>query len=117
VKILKVRTRRRWATYPRIQDQLAELELEEFEDFFRCIDKIRHMTWAQVLATSSKTQKRGLNWEVIPNQKTTSGAIIASIRVTRMFRARVTRDGTIMRFISLHPDHESAYHESGGENL
>jgi hypothetical protein len=38
------------------------------------------MTWAQVLATSSKSQKRALNWEVLKNQKTNQGVVIASKR-------------------------------------
>jgi hypothetical protein len=75
------------------------------------------MTWDQVYKTSSKTQKRGLNWEIIENQTTQSGKKIASIRISQKFRARVCRDGQLMRFISLHPDHDSAYDESGSENL
>lgn len=75
------------------------------------------MTWAQILATSSNHGKRGLNWEPIPHQKTKEGSTIASIRVSKKFRARVTREGVFMSFISLHPDHDSAYEESGGERL
>ena len=103
--------------YPRVQAELVELELEELLEVRACVDKLKKMTWAQVLATSSKSEKRGINWEVITDQKTATGAVIASIRVSRRFRARVTRDGVLMRFISLHPDHESAYGEPGRERV
>ena len=72
------------------------------------------MTWDQIQKTSSKTQKRGINWEPISSQRTSGGKTIASIRISDKFRARVCRDGKYMRFISLHPDHDSAYKESGG---
>lgn len=100
-----------------MQDELAELELDELLEVRACVDKLKQMTWAQILATSSKSEKRGLNWEVIADQKTATGAVIASIRVSKKFRARVTRDGATMRFISLHPDHDSAYDELGGEDV
>ncbi len=75
------------------------------------------MTWDQIYKTSSKTLKRGLNWEIIENQVTKSGKKIASIRISKKFRARVCRDAQYMRFISLHPDHDSAYDEDGDESL
>ena len=103
-------------SFPRFALDLQQLELDQVLEFRRCIDKIKQMTWAQILATSSKTEKRGLNWEPL-EQRTISGGVIASIRITQKFRARVTREGAMMRFISLHPDHDSAYEEAGGEDL
>lgn len=103
--------------FPRFQKELEQLELKELQELEKCLEKIEKMTWAQILATSSKQGKRGLNWEPIANQKTKSGATIASIRITQKFRARVTREGVSMRFISLHPDHDSAYDERGGEQI
>lgn len=95
--------------YVLFQKQLKSLTQQEYDELDRCIDKIEGMTWQQLYQTSSRNQKRGLNWEPIQGQKTASGNIIASIRVTRKFRARVTRSGKYMKFISLHPDHDSAY--------
>ena len=80
--------------YPRVQGELAELDLEQLFEVRACVEKIKKMTWAQVLATSSKSEKRGLNWEVISFQKTAT-----------------------LRLISLHPDHDSAYEEPGGEDV
>lgn len=103
--------------FPRLQKELLDLEDSEFEQVEDIVKKIEQMTWDQIYKTSSKTQKRGLNWEIIEGQLTRSGKKIASIRISKKFRARVCRDGQFMRFISLHPDHDSAYDESGGEHL
>jgi hypothetical protein len=104
--------------FPPLQDQLKKLETADLDSFFNKVEKINEMTWQQVYATSSKGKgKRGLNWEVLPNQKTASDGTVASIRITDKFRARVTRDGVFMRFISLHPDHDSAYKGKGGEKI
>ena len=103
--------------FPRLQAELLELEMTEFNQVEETVKKIEKMTWDQIYKTASKTQKRGLNWEIIENQVTRSGKKIASIRISKKFRARVCRDGQHMRFISLHPDHDSAYEETGGENI
>lgn len=104
--------------YPPFQAELKELEAGDLDAFFNKLETIHRMTWTQVYATSSKgPQKRGLNWEGLPKQRTASGDTIASIRITGKFRARVTRDGIFMRFISLHPDHDSAYKKPGGEDI
>ncbi len=103
--------------FPRFIKELSDLETLELDQIEACIEKIKQMTWDQVYKTSSKSQKRGLNWEPIDGQMTRSGKTIASIRVSRKFRARVCRDGKFMIFISLHPDHDSAYSEGGSEDL
>jgi len=51
----------------------------------------------------------GLNLEQIRNMKTRKGNPLYSIRITRSFRAVISIDGDYLRFISLHPDHDSAY--------
>ncbi len=103
--------------FPRIRRELEELEMNELEQVEATIEKIQQMTWDQIYKTSSKTLKRGLNWEPIAGRQTAHGKTIASIRISGKFRARVCRDGNFMRFISLHPDHDSAYEERGGERL
>ncbi len=54
-------------------------------------------------------QSSGFNFEQLKNIKTRKGRPIYSIRITRSFRALLTIDGEYLRFISLHPDHDSAY--------
>ena len=51
--------------FPRIQKELVDLESGQFEMFSRSVDTIEQMTWDQIYKTSSKSQKRGLNWEPI----------------------------------------------------
>jgi len=75
------------------------------------------MTWDQIYKTSSKTQKRGLNCEPITGQTTGSGKTIAFDQDLKEISSQSFRDGRFMRFISLHPDHDSVYRESGGEEL
>ena len=104
-------------SFPRLQTELLKLETTEFDQVEETVKKIEKMTWDQIYKTSSKTQKRGLNWEIIENQMIRSGKKIASIRISKKFRARVCRDGQHMHFISLHPDHDSAYEERGDESL
>lgn len=103
--------------FPRAQKELQVLENKELDQIEATIEKVKKMTWDQVYKTSSKTQKRGLNWEPIDGQQTASGKSIASIRVSGKSRARVCRDGNFMKFISFHPDHDSAYDEDGGEEI
>ncbi len=104
--------------FPRFLDDLERLADRELEAVQATVDKLGTMTWNDIYKTSSKTpgDKRGLNFEPL-DQQTANGQRIASIRVTNKFRARVCRDGRHMRFISLHPDHDSAYDEFGGEDL
>jgi hypothetical protein len=83
--------------FPRLQKELLELQSAEFDQVEESVKKIEKMTWDQVYKASSKTQKRGLNWELIENQVTQSGKKIASIRISKKFRARVCRDGQLMR--------------------
>ena len=99
-------------------DDLADIEPDEVDAVVETIKKLKLMTWDQIYKTSSKTsgEKRGLNYEPL-EQWTASGKKIASIRVTAKCRARVCRDGQYVRFISLHPDHDSAYKQKGGEKL
>ncbi|MCC7405480.1 MAG: hypothetical protein IT288_13865 [Bdellovibrionales bacterium] len=103
--------------WPRVQAELQNLETKELDQIEATIEKIKKMTWDQIYKTSSKTQKRGLNGEPIEGQQTASGKTIASIRISGKSRARVCRDGNFMKFISIHPDHDSAYDEEGGEGV
>ena len=54
-------------------------------------------------------QSSGLNLERIKTMRTRKENTIYSIRITRSFRAILTIEGNYLRFIALHPDHDSAY--------
>ena len=97
--------------FPGILDQIRALNDQDFKVFKSRIEYIGKLTWQNIYNTSTKNPKlkTGLNWEVIQNQKTEDNQIIASIRISKSFRARVSRKDQYMRFISLHLDHDSTY--------
>ena len=69
----------------------------------KALKKISGMAWGQVY------QDSGLNWEKIISKTGPHGGTIYSIRLSRGFRAVVFREENWMRFLTLHPDHDSAY--------
>lgn len=97
-------------SFPLVMQQIRKLPQRDYEDFEKSIAKLKTMTWQQIWDTSTNNPKfkRGFNWELI-DDVTVDGEKVASIRITEKFRARVSRKGVVMRFISLHPDHDSAY--------
>jgi len=98
-------------TFPGFMDDLRSLTTSDYNVFKERIQHIKKMTWQQVYDTSSKSRqgKRGLNWEILQGKKSADDNPIASIRISASFRALVSRKDDFMRFISLHPDHDSAY--------
>ena len=96
---------------PTLKSDFKGLTSQEQFQFLDAITQIQQMTWQQLWDTSTKNpkNKRGFNFEKIPNQITPGGKQVFSIRITQKFRARVCRERRYMRFISLHPDHDSTY--------
>ena len=84
---------------PQFQRDLLELEKADLLAFFKTLRKLRALAWSQVY------RDKGLRWESIKSLE----ADAYTIRVTQKCRAVVQRDGDSLRFISLHPDHDSAY--------
>ena len=79
------------------------------KEFGKVVSKLQDMTWQQLWDQSSKgANKTGMNYEPV-DQTTDTGEKIHTIRVSGKHRARVIRKGKWMVFISLHPDHDSAY--------
>lgn len=89
--------------FPDFQKDLFKLEKKELYAIIKTLRILSKMDFDQ-LRTSS-----GLNLEQIKKTKTRKGNPIYSIRITRSFRAILSIDGDYLRFISLHPDHDSAY--------
>ena len=48
-------------------------------------------------------------WEALRHIRTPNGAMAYSLRLSEKIRGIAYRDGAFLRFISLHPDHDSAY--------
>ncbi len=91
---------------PVFQRSLFRLDKKEQHSILNTLKKIADMTWDQMYVD------RGLNWEAILSQKGPAGSRLYSFRVGRKFRAIGYRDQLWLRILSLHPDHDSAYHQS-----
>ncbi len=88
---------------PVFQDGWLALEREEALAVLATLRKIRQLEWEPLY------RDRGLRWEAILSRTGPAGKRIYSLRVTRRVRAVVYREGSFLRFLSLHSDHDSAY--------
>lgn len=89
---------------PQFQDDLLKLEKAELLAFFKTLRKLSKLDWPEMYRDT------GLRWESIKSL----GADAYTLRITKKCRAVVERQGNVLRFLSLHPDHDSAYRRSGG---
>jgi len=89
--------------FPPFQQDLFSLDKTQLAAFVKSVKKINKMDLRQV------RQSSGLNLEKIKNLKTSNGKTLYSIRMTKSFRAVICIEDDFIRFISLHPDHDSAY--------
>ena len=85
------------------QKDLFKLEKNELYALIKTFRILSKMDFDQLRRSS------GLHLEHIKNTKTRKGNPIYSLRITRSFRAVLSMEGEYLRFISLHPDHDSAY--------
>ncbi|MDW7712008.1 MAG: hypothetical protein SCH98_16200 [Deferrisomatales bacterium] len=88
---------------PVFQRQLFGLPKDRQWAVLRTLRKLSGMTWNQV------HRDGGLKWEQILSRSGPHGSKLYSLRVDRGFRAVACRDGSWLRILSLHPDHDSAY--------
>mgnify|MGYP000162063428 CR=1 FL=1 len=89
--------------FPPFQQDLFSLDKTQLTAFVKSVKKINKMDLRQVQLSS------GLNLEKIKNLKTSNGKTLYSIRMSKTFRAVICIEDDFIRFISLHPDHDSAY--------
>tara|TARA_B110000438_G_C15405743_1_gene475329 strand:+ start:307 stop:597 length:291 start_codon:yes stop_codon:yes gene_type:complete len=89
--------------FPPFQQDLFSLDKTQLTAFVKSFKKINKMHLRQV------RQSSGLNLEKIKNLKTSNGKTLYSIRMSKSFRAVICIEDDFIRFISLHPDHDSAY--------
>jgi hypothetical protein len=88
---------------PVFQETWFKLDREGALAVLATLRKIQRMEWSQFY------QDRGLRWEAILSRTGPAGQRIYSLRITRSVRAVAFREGDFLRFLSLHPDHDSAY--------
>ena len=89
--------------FPPFQQDLFSLDKTQLTAFVKSVKKINIMDLRLV------RQSSGLNLEKIKNLKTSNGKTLYSIRMSKSFRAVICIEDDFIRFISLHPDHDSAY--------
>ena len=88
---------------PIFQEDFFSLSREDLVRVTSTLRKLTQLTWNKVY------RDKGLNWELVQSKMGPRGNRLYTIRVSIKFRALVYRDGQFLRFLSLHPDHDSAY--------
>lgn len=89
--------------FPTFQQEWFALSKEDFVSTKNTLKKIILMDWNQIY------NDKGLRWEKIHSMTTPGKRALYSIRLNKKFRAIVCCEKDFMVFISLHPDHDSAY--------
>jgi len=89
---------------PVFQRQLFNLTKSNQRNILNILRKLTNMTWQQVYSDY------GLKWEAILSKIGPGGKSLYSFRISKGFRGIAYRDGLWLRLLSLHPDHDSAYH-------
>jgi len=88
---------------PAFQANLLDLDKNEAWAVLKTLRLLQKMNWEQV------QNSKGLRWELIQTRQGPNGERLYSLQISRSCRALAWRDGSWMRFLSLHPDHDSAY--------
>jgi|SRR3989344_5913230 len=89
---------------PEFQKDSFQLEKNEQVALIKTLKKISRLTWAELY------NDHGLKWEAILSKKTPSGERIYSFRFSQKYRATALRQNEFLRLLTLHVDHDSAYH-------
>ena len=89
---------------PDFQEQWFALERAEALLVLASLKKIYKLDWNQLYADP------GLRWEAILSRTGPHGQRLYSFRITQRVRAVAYRDEDFLRLLSLHVDHDSAYH-------
>ena len=88
---------------PEFQDVLFRLETAELKQVVASLRRLSEFDWPAIY------RHTGFQWEAIKHLNAPNGAGVYSLRLSQRVRALAFRDGQFLRFISLHPDHDSAY--------
>lgn len=88
---------------PVFQEDLFGLQKEDALRMLGTLQKIKRLSWTEIY------RDRGLRWELIQSKTGSGGQRLYTIRISQGFRALAYREDQYMRFLSLHPDHDSAY--------
>ena len=88
---------------PEFQGVFFGLPAAELKQVVASLGRLRELDW------NALHRHTGYQWELIGHLRAPGGAKVYSLRLSRKIRAIGYRDGDLLRLISLHPDHDSAY--------
>jgi hypothetical protein len=88
---------------PEFQEVFFRLAVPELKQVVASLGRLRELDW------NALYRHTGYRWEHIGHLKGPGGAKVYSLRLSQKIRAIGYRDGDILRLVSLHPDHDSAY--------
>lgn len=88
---------------PEFQDVLFDLEVGELRQAIAGLRRLRALPWNELY------RHGGFRWEAIGHLQAPNGTRVYSVRLSQRIRAVGYRDGELLRLVSLHPDHDSAY--------
>ena len=88
---------------PEFQQAFFRLEAAELRQVVAGLRRLLALGWNDLY------RHPGLRWEAIEHLEAANGAKVCSLRLSQRIRAVGYRDGKILRLVSLHPDHDSAY--------
>lgn len=88
---------------PVFLQHLFALGKDERHILIDTLEKLSRLDW-QMLYRSA-----GFKWELISSVTGPQGQRIYSLRASQKMRVLAWREGDILRLLSIHPDHDSAY--------
>jgi len=88
---------------PEFQDVFFRLELADLKQVVVSLRRLTELDWNTLYHHS------GFQWEAIEHLTAPNGNKVYSLRLSHKIRAIAYRDGDLLRVVSLHPDHDSAY--------
>jgi hypothetical protein len=88
---------------PEFQDVLFRLQTTELRQVVTSLRRLLELDW------NTLYRHTGFHWKAIGHLKAPNGAKVYSLRLSQRIGALAFRDGEFLRFLSLHPDHDSAY--------
>lgn len=88
---------------PEFQEVFFRLAGEDLKQVVAALGRLRELDW------NTLYRHTGYQWELIRYLKGPEAAKVYSLRLSQKIRAVAYRDGDLLRVVSLHPDHDSAY--------
>lgn len=88
---------------PQFLDVFFSLESTDLKQVVASLRRLQGLDWSVLYRHS------GFRWEAIEHLKAPNGATVYSLRLGQRIRALAFREGEFLRFVSLHPEHDSAY--------